>query len=208
MPYGAGAWLNSSVHVSAETTPYGVRRDERVRERLVERDVEWVATGSPYAVGPGRVRTKDGGPYRVFTPFARAWREHGWPDPAPRPRGTSFGDDRSDEPAQKRLDHALSECPVDLPTAGEDAALRRWRAFRDDHLSEYAGDRDRPDRAVLGVDHRDRGRAREQHEGRGQRQGKREPDAGDARRSRDFEFTRADRLRDQHRNAREQRPPP
>jgi deoxyribodipyrimidine photo-lyase len=135
-----------SVHVSAETTPYGVRRDQAVRRRLADKHVEWVATGSPYAVGPGRVTTKEGKPYRVFTPVARAWREHGWADPAPTPRGVIFGEDRSDQHGPKRLDHALVDCPIDLPTAGEDAALRRWRSFRDDDLAEYAGDRDRPDR--------------------------------------------------------------
>ena len=135
-----------SVHVSAETTPYGVRRDERVRARLAERDLDWVPTGSPYAVGPGRVQTKDGTPYRVFTPFSRAWREHGWAEPADAPRAVSLGGDQSDEHATKRLDAAISDCPVDLPTAGEDAALRRWRAFRDERLAAYADGRDRPDR--------------------------------------------------------------
>jgi len=134
-----------SVHVSAETTPYGVRRDDRVRERLHERGVEWVATGSPYAVGPGRVRTKDGGPYRVFTPFSRAWREHGWPGPAQAPRALSYAEDLSDKPARTRLERALADCPVVLPTAGEDAAVRRWREFRDEHLSDYPVARDRPD---------------------------------------------------------------
>jgi len=47
--------------------------------------------------------------------------------------------------AVKRLEVALAECPVDLPTAGEDAALRQWRAFRDDRLGDYADGRDRPD---------------------------------------------------------------
>jgi deoxyribodipyrimidine photo-lyase len=135
-----------SVHVSAETTPYGAHRDARVRERLAERDVEWVATGSPYAVGPGRVRTQQDTAYRVFTPFARAWREHGWADPAPAPRALSLGDDQSEDAAVARVERALEECPVDLPTAGEDAALRRWRAFRDEHLAAYDEARDRPDR--------------------------------------------------------------
>ena len=135
-----------SVHVSAETTPYGARRDARVREGLVERDVEWLATGSPYAVGPGRVRTKGGGAYQVFTPFARAWREHGWAEPAVPPRGVGLGPGLSDDPARKRLDRAVADCPVDLPAAGEDAAQRRWRAFRDEHLADYADARDRPDR--------------------------------------------------------------
>ncbi|MDX6358806.1 MAG: deoxyribodipyrimidine photo-lyase [Nocardioidaceae bacterium] len=135
-----------SVHVSAETTPYGARRDERVRARLAERDLGWVPTGSPYAVGPGRVVTKDGTPYRVFTPFSRAWREHGWAEPAAAPRSVSLGDDLSDDLAAKRLDTALAECPVELPAAGEDAALRRWQEFRDEHLADYADGRDRPDR--------------------------------------------------------------
>ncbi|WP_151081747.1 FAD-binding domain-containing protein [Nocardioides cynanchi] len=134
-----------SVHVSAETTPYGARRDERVRARLAERGLDWVPTGSPYAVGPGRVLTKDGTPYRVFTPFSRAWREHGWAEPATAPRDLALGDDRSDDRAARRLDDALADCPVGLPTAGEDAALRRWRAFRDDRLAAYADGRDRPD---------------------------------------------------------------
>jgi deoxyribodipyrimidine photo-lyase len=134
------------VHVSAETTPYGARRDARVRRELADREIDWVATGSPYAVGPGRVQTRAGTPYRVFTPFARAWRERGWAEPAPAPRGVTFGDDRSDAHAAPRLDRALDECPVELPTAGEEAALRRWRAFRADGLADYAEGRDRPDR--------------------------------------------------------------
>ena len=69
------------VHVSAETTPYGRRRDEGVGKRA-----ELVATGSPYAVGPGLVRNGSGDPYQVFTAFARAWREHGWSEPARTPR--------------------------------------------------------------------------------------------------------------------------
>jgi deoxyribodipyrimidine photo-lyase len=136
----------TSVHVSAETTPYGVRRDAAVRDRLDGCGIAWVATGSPYAVGPGRVTNKDGKPYRVFTPFARAWREHGWTGPAPDPTGISLGDDRSQAEGQARLDRALADCPIDLPDAGEQAAAERWHAFRDEQLADYAEARDRPDR--------------------------------------------------------------
>ena len=121
----------------------GPRRPRTPTPRGAARST-WVATGSPYAVGPGRVRTQQGGPYRVFTPFSRAWREHGWADPAAAPRGVRLGEDASDDHAATRLDRALEECPVDLPTAGEDAALRRWRAFRDERLGDYADGRDRP----------------------------------------------------------------
>ena len=64
------------VHVSAETTPYGRRRDDAIGEQ-----VELVPTGSPYAVGPGLVLNGSGNPYQVFSAFARAWRERGWSTP-------------------------------------------------------------------------------------------------------------------------------
>ena len=136
----------AEVHVAAETTPYGRRRDERVAAALEEVDdgVELVATGSPYAVGPGLVRNGSGGPYQVFTPFARAWREHGWPDPAPDLRSPDLVTPDSHQRARDMVEKAASGGPEGMPTCGEDAAWRRWRHFRDDLLADYAEDRDRP----------------------------------------------------------------
>lgn len=54
-----------AVHISADFTPYGIRRDHAVAVALG--DVPLVPTGSPYAVAPGRVRKADGKPYKVFT---------------------------------------------------------------------------------------------------------------------------------------------
>jgi deoxyribodipyrimidine photo-lyase len=64
----------TSVHVSADYTPYGVARDEKV----IASGIELTQTGSPYAVAPGRVRKSDDTPYRVYTPFYRGWCTHGW----------------------------------------------------------------------------------------------------------------------------------
>ncbi|MBR7741808.1 deoxyribodipyrimidine photo-lyase [Phycicoccus sp. BSK3Z-2] len=135
----------TSVHVSRETNPAGVRRDEAVRDALAERDVEWVETGTPYAVGPGLVVNGSGDPYKVFTPFSKAWRQHGWPEPAATPRELPLRHARNDADATAALDAALSASDLpDLPEPGEEAALRRWRRFRDEHLTEYDDDRDRP----------------------------------------------------------------
>jgi deoxyribodipyrimidine photo-lyase len=71
-----------TVHVSADFAPYGRGRDQWVAAALVADGAELVRTGSPYAVAPGRVRKPDGQPYRVFTPFQRAWLAHGWRAPA------------------------------------------------------------------------------------------------------------------------------
>lgn len=132
----------ATVHVSAEVTPYGRRRDAAVEEALG--DVALQATGSPYAVGPGRVLNGSGGPYQVFTPFAKAWRAHGWVEPAPTPREPDLVALDPDDRATRLLDEAAGTGPEGMPTPGEDAAWRRWRHFRDDLLAGYGTDRDRP----------------------------------------------------------------
>ncbi|MGK5112863.1 cryptochrome/photolyase family protein [Geodermatophilus sp. CPCC 205506] len=128
----------TSVHVSADAGPYGRRRDADVERALGA--VPLVRTGSPYAVTPGRVTKGDGTPFRVFSPFARAWRAHGWRDPAPRPRAVRWctgvrSDERPDAP---QLDG------VRLPPAGEAAAAAAWRRFRDERLTGYGETRNTP----------------------------------------------------------------
>ncbi|WP_328587572.1 deoxyribodipyrimidine photo-lyase [Serinibacter arcticus] len=134
------------VHVAADYGPYGRQRDERVEEALG--DVPLVRTGSPYAVAPGRVRKGDGEPYRVFTPFSRAWREHGWRAPAPDADGVAWVDPDGLAPGGPgNLARTELPSPEDgHPRAGEAAALARWAEFGD-LLAEYGTDRDRPDRA-------------------------------------------------------------
>ena len=129
------------VHVAASHEPYGRRRDDEVGRLLADLGAELRATGSPYAVSPGRLLTGSGTPYQVFTPFRRAWLEHGWAATAPRAREVPWASLASD---------GLPEPPaVDarLPRPGEDAARRRWSGFVRDGLPRYATARDRPDLA-------------------------------------------------------------
>ncbi len=140
----------SSVHVTRETTPVGQRRDERTAHALAETGVAWVATGTPYAVGPGLVRNRQGGAYQVFTPFSRAWAEHSWPTPAPpaprlSPAVLPAGDVPGHSQAADALNVALAEIEAAiLPRPGEAAALARWDEFRVNGLSTYHTERDRP----------------------------------------------------------------
>lgn len=135
----------TSVHVTRETTPFGRRRDESVAATLSAAGVEWVETGTPYAVGPGLVQNLSGGPYKVFTPFAKAWRGHGWPDPAPRPRELPLRHLGDDDEATSAIRDALDAADLpDLPAAGERAAAARWREFLETGLTAYATDRDLP----------------------------------------------------------------
>ncbi len=130
-----------TVHVTADFGPYGRVRDDAVDAALQEFDVALVRTGSPYAVAPGRVTNQSGDGYLVYTPFSRAWREHGWRQPPAAPRSVSWHTTvGSDDLYQVSLPDDLR-----LPAAGEEAARRHWRAFLSDRLASYGDHRDRPD---------------------------------------------------------------
>jgi deoxyribodipyrimidine photo-lyase len=130
----------TAVHVSADFSPFGRRRDVAVRDALG--DVPMEDAGSPYLVSPGRVTKADGTPYKVFTPFYDAWRRHGWRPPA-----------KSDATAVSWIDPADVPGGVDIPDAGvelelpagETAARTQWSNFVGSGLDNYADDRDRPD---------------------------------------------------------------
>jgi deoxyribodipyrimidine photo-lyase len=131
------------VHVTAETTPYGRTRDARVAAALADDGVAWQPAGTPYAVDPGSVRTGQGTPYQVFTPFLRAWRDHGWDRPGPAP-SVEWRRMRNDAEATAGLDAALREAPAGMPEPGEAAAHRRWQEFLERDLEDYDEARDLP----------------------------------------------------------------
>jgi deoxyribodipyrimidine photo-lyase len=120
----------TSVHISADYGPYGSKRDARVEKALG--DKELVRSGSPYAVAPGRVLKGDGTPFRVFTPFRRAWAEHGWRKPADTNSSTV---DWLHHPGGEQLPD-VEPIPDPLPL---------WEKFRDERLPDYKQKRDRPD---------------------------------------------------------------
>jgi deoxyribodipyrimidine photo-lyase len=131
----------SAVHVSADFGPYGARRDAAVEQALA--DVPLVRTGSPYAAAPGRVVKSDGTPFKVFSPFYRAWLAHGWRAPAATVAGRVHWITDLDSSGVPD-DPALPD-GVQLPDAGEDAARSTWQRFRERALSAYPDARDRPD---------------------------------------------------------------
>jgi len=135
------------VHHSADFGPYGAERDRRVARALADDGRELVATGSPYAVAPGRLATAAGTPFRVFTPYYRAWVEHGWRAPAAEPAKVPWATVRSDRrPGPGLGPDPDADLPPDLPPPGERAALARLDEFVERHLAGYADARDAPGR--------------------------------------------------------------
>ena len=119
------------VHISAEYERFGAERDARVEAA----GIKLVRTGSPYAVTPGRVlKPSDATPYKVYTPFYRGWRTHGYRAPAVTPKKFAVV-----QPAEKYRAFPDFQFPegVQIIAAGEAAALKRFEAFTKSGLDSY-----------------------------------------------------------------------
>jgi deoxyribodipyrimidine photo-lyase len=119
------------VHISAEYERYGAQRDTKVEAA----GIKLVRTGSPYAVAPGRVlKPSDGTAYKVYTPFYKGWRAHGWRAPAVTPK--KF--DLLEPTAKYRAFPDFPEEPGSkVIEAGEKAALKRFASFEKNSLDSY-----------------------------------------------------------------------
>nr|WP_250324334.1 deoxyribodipyrimidine photo-lyase [Williamsia sp. CHRR-6] len=154
IPRIAAAAGARSVHITGDHSPYGIARDAEVATALG--DIELCSVGTSFAVAPGRVTKGDGGPYKVFTPFFRAWREHGWRAPADTGVDSAAWIHPDDvvgvaDSGLQRVDIPDPGTPLSIP-AGEDAAMARWAQFLEGtdgyaqhNVSDYDDARNRPD---------------------------------------------------------------
>jgi len=154
------AALEALVHESGATAVYWNRlydpaltdRDAGIKQWLqAEAGVEAESFNAALLFEPWTVRTGQGQPYRVFTPF---WRQiqkvglpanlHATPDPLPRvPRGITGDSVASLELLpQVRWDVGLGE----TWTPGEVGAHERLAFFRNGILADYGSRRDEPGR--------------------------------------------------------------
>ena len=132
----------TSVYATEDFGPYGRARDASVAARLAGLGVAFERVGSPYVVAPGTVRKPDGTPYRVFTPFYRAWSE--------KARTANASTDQAVArwhlgPRSEPIAAMTADGPGGLPEAGERAALDRLDQFAAQRVGRYHEERDRPD---------------------------------------------------------------
>ena len=119
------------VHISEEFEPYGAKRDARVEAS----GIKLIRTGSPYAVSPGRVRKpSDDTPYRVYTPFYKAWCAHGWRGPVSAPKEINCA---APTASDRNFPEWQAPSGSEIFAAGEAAAHKRWTYFKANGLSNY-----------------------------------------------------------------------
>ncbi len=133
----------TEVHLTADPGPYEASRGRRVRAALAEADV----TGHPH---PGvsvvddvrGIKTGQGRPYTVFTPFYRAWQQAARREPLAAPK-------RIDLPSSTRPGRVPSLASLNLrqevaepAPGGETTGQARLAGFLDGPVRDYDGDRD------------------------------------------------------------------
>lgn len=131
--------------------PAITERDETIKRTFQERGLEVKSFNGSLLVEPWEVTTKQGSPYKVFTPFWKACLEQIDPaDPLPVPKTIPAPESW---PKYLRIETLELEPKIDWAEGirntrsfGEDAAHERFEAFLDEWLSDYAEGRDRPDR--------------------------------------------------------------
>ena len=125
----------NSIHCHQEFAPFGVKAEAD----CAAAEIELTMLGSGYAVAPGRVRKDDGTPYRVYTPFYRAWSAHGWRAPVAAPKNPNW---LTPKKAMKEIPDWNTE--IELPPTGEAVALAKFKAFLSKGAEGYGENRNTP----------------------------------------------------------------
>ncbi len=136
------SWNNAS-------TPLGQRRDLKVANAISRAGGQAIQLDDHTVFGPDEIKTKDGGHYRVYTPYRNEWWKT-W-EREPRPSSSTARYPKANIPkiaiSRERHSTFFSEngSKIRLPRGGEESAKRRLRNFLSGPASRYHLDRDRPD---------------------------------------------------------------
>ena len=134
--------------------PWAVERDRRIKAALKDRGLDVRSFRGNLGFEPWTVATKDGGPYKVFSPFLKACLAADPPPeplPVPSPVGVPYSWPDGDELADWGLTPTKPDWAGGLRdswTPGEGGARARFEAFMENGLGDYSKGRNHPARDV------------------------------------------------------------
>ena len=135
----------SDVHWTADISPWSRRRDQNVIDALAGQGVRAHASPGAYVVeDPGKILTKQGRPYTVFTPYSRAWLQAGRRDLVRAPPAVSLPSGLRAGKLPTLADLGLSFDGQVAFEPGEAAGRRAMERFLRSGLTDYASRRNTP----------------------------------------------------------------
>lgn len=130
----------AKVYAMRSFDPKGISEQDLVSQQLKDAGIELLLTGSAYAVLPGTVTKPDGGNYRVYSPFYKAWVNHAIVPPKALPQEHKWLQINE----TKEIPLPSKSSPIKVK-AGESFALRTLDSFEERALDEYDDLRNRAD---------------------------------------------------------------
>ncbi|MGF1656809.1 MAG: cryptochrome/photolyase family protein [Verrucomicrobiales bacterium] len=129
--------------------PFGRAMEERVQKTLATLSVDFKALNDTVIHPADEVLTGSQTPYRVFTPYARAWRNQPKPSPLGKVKlsGKAYSSPVPSEPLPT-LKYWDIQPDGEHVAGGERAARERLKTFLSGAVLEYADQRNTPSREI------------------------------------------------------------
>jgi len=137
-----GTTEKSAVAVNRDYTRFAREREAEIQELCASRGVRFLQEDDVLLLPPERLRTGQGTPYRVFTPFWKAARQEAVPKPGGLPRVSWVTED---DPEAISLEEAWELLPHRTPDLQVHGGRARGLEILDriDAFGDYAKTRDR-----------------------------------------------------------------
>lgn len=149
-------WLHDqfdivAVHWNRMYEPAAIERDKAIKQWLIEQEIDVHSHNGTLLFEPWTIEKKDGGPYKVFTPFYKKGCLNAAPPRSPLPTPDEL-DFVAQSPSKTVSLDGLALLPtrdwgdmiVDGWDISEKGARDRWDSFVDEGLYNYKEGRDRP----------------------------------------------------------------
>lgn len=133
-----------AIFYNRDPDPFGRATEERLAAMTARRGIRLRDFKDVCIHERDEVTTAAGQPFRVFTPYSKAWLKLPRPGPGPRLAELSTPAGIFSHPLPTLETWGLSGGISGVPEAGEKAARRRWKEFLADGLARYGELRDFP----------------------------------------------------------------
>lgn len=134
----------AELHFNLDPDPFGREVEARLRARCAELGVACHGHADVTLHAPDEVLTRAGQPYRVFTPYHRAWSALEKPSPVPKPESLSTPAGLESLPLPTPAHWGLSAPTTTLVEPGERAARQRMKDAVEHRIAGYDATRDLP----------------------------------------------------------------